>query len=115
MQSTRKLFLILVLIIILIFIIFHTCSREPKSSSESYSAGYGGPYDLPPLNYYTGVERDILSFWYDPVVDGDDHKDTTWGFSRDLPPGYETNIDQVFGPDSYLRYYAEDIDPVQPA
>jgi hypothetical protein len=110
---TSKILVVLLLIGIILFIVGCMSSKSSKRLNESYEGGYGWPYDLPPLNYYTGVERDILSFWYDPVVDGDDHKDTTWGFSRALKPGYETNIDQVFGPDSYPRYYAEDINPVQ--
>jgi hypothetical protein len=104
-----KILLVLLLVGVFLFVAGRVNSKSSKQTDEAYDSGYGWPYDLPPLNYYTGVERDILSFWYDPVVDADDHKDKTWGFSRALKPGYETNMDQVFGPDSYLRYYAEDI------
>ena len=71
---------------------------------------YGPPYDLPPLNYFESAESPILSFWYDPVVSTDEGEQTTWGFSRDEPPSHATNIDEVFGPDSYVRFNIEDLD-----
>jgi hypothetical protein len=110
-----RILLIFLLIGVLIFMGFRLSPQQLKQSVETYSTGYGWPYELPPLNYYTGTERDILSFWYDPVIDGEDHKDRTWGFSQELPPGYETNIDEVFGPANNLqRYNIEDIDASQP-
>jgi hypothetical protein len=116
MQTVAYRLLLLILVVgAFIFAIMLMAPKTRKQTmAEAYSGGYGWPYELPPLNFYTGTERDILSFWYDPVVDGDGRKDTTWGISRELPPGHETNIDEVFGPDSYQRYYAEDIDVSQP-
>lgn len=83
-----------------------------KSTSEKY--GYGWPYELPPLNYFESAESQNLSFWYDPTVSSDNGPQTTWGMSRDLPPSNATNLDEVFGPDSYVRYNIEDIDVSQP-
>jgi len=82
-----------------------------QRTTEKY--GYGWPYELPPLNYFESAESPVLSFWYDPVVSSDEGPQTTWDASE-KSSGNATDLDEVFGPDSYVRYNIEDIDVSQP-
>ena len=99
----------LILVILIGITIFELIPRGVKArNAEKY--GYGWPYELPPLNYFESAESPILSFWYDPVVSSDEGPQTTWGMSRESSSSDATNLDDVFGPDSYVRYNIEDID-----
>lgn len=98
--------LILVLgVIILIAGLIHS----GRTQSEKFATDSS---NLPPLNYYTRPDSDILSFWYDPYVAGtagpDAHEviQTTWTPERG--PGNATDISEVYGPDNYTRNYGPD-------
>lgn len=104
----------IVLLIILLAGLFLKFVPLKVKTSNSEKYGYGWPYELPSLNYFESAETPVLSFWYDPVVSSDEGSQTTWGMSKDLPENDSTNLDEVFGPDSYVRYNIEDIDMSQP-
>lgn len=93
---------------------FHVRKKTEEKYEKDGKYGYGWPYEFPPLNYFESAESPVLSFWYDPVISSDNGPQTTWGMSQDLPPSNATNLDEVFGPDSYVRYNIEDIDVSQP-
>lgn len=77
----------LVLIIIVCIILLYPLSN--RLSSERYNVPL-----IPPLNYFTLQEPPY--FFYDAVV--------PQGFDK---PGPEesSDIDAIFGPDNYFRYY----------
>lgn len=106
-------FPLIVIILVLIGIIAAFYIRK-NSSNNSEKYGYGWPYEFPPLNYFESAETPILSFWYDPVVSADTGSQTTWNANEDRSSSEATNLDDVFGPDSYVRYNIEDIDVSQP-
>ena len=96
----------LLLAVMLVRVIISFRAGPGRKSEELF----GWPYELPPLNYFESPESPMLSFWYDPVVASDSGLQTTWGFSRDLPPSHATNLDEVYGPDNTLaRYNVEDL------
>jgi hypothetical protein len=107
-------FWIIILIILIAGIIIKFVPiNSATNKSEKY--GFGPPFDLPALNRFVSAESSIDSFWYDPTISSSEGPQTTWGMSRDdLSSSNATNLDEVFGPDSYVRYNIEDIDVAQP-
>lgn len=68
--------------------------------------------DLPPLNYFTLQEP--AYFFYDPkvygegnIVFGEGHNNKKLQPSPVYPSSYLTNVEDIFGQDNYLRYYAD--------
>ena len=72
---------------------------RPSKIEQFHSSGYDPENDIiPPLNYYTLDEPDY--FFYDPEVFGEYAQKQVARKKSDRP-----DMDTVFGPYNYLRYY----------
>lgn len=58
---------------------------------------------LPPANYFESPQSDESYFWYDPEVHGE-YDQPQKKYSKKY-----TDIQDIFGPDNYFRYYPEDL------